>query len=170
MQPRHQEIYVLTRTIAKRMVLEASLTVNVGKMKSELSKAERTLLADNEFHSYLKGSCCTQACAWEQHQRFTIHGTTKLPNDDDSLERFSWIVKGHLTSMALSGKSVEFTEVLPMREDGVANATRRPIVRNASTGQRMIVSLLQLGTRSHATIIADFWSCSLELKSSWMQS
>ena len=54
--------------------------------------------------------------------------------------------------MALSGKKFEFTVVISMWRDGVANATRGPTVRNASTGQRMHVRSLQLNIKSHVSI------------------
>ena len=53
--------------------------------------------------------------------------------------------------------------------DGVACAPRRPTVQNASTGQRMNVSPLQLDIKSHVSTITDLWRSSLQLKSSWMQ-
>ena len=60
--------------------------------------------------------------------------------------------QSQLTTVALSGK-VEFTEVISMTGDGVANATRKLAVRNTSSGQRMNVSLLQHDIKSHVTII-----------------
>ena len=64
-------------------------------------------------------------------------------------EELSCVVKGQLTSMALSGKKVEFTAVVSTRADGVDSATKRLPVWNASTGQRMNVSPLQLDIKSH---------------------
>ena len=53
--------------------------------------------------------------------------------------------------MLLSGNTLEFTVVISMWRDGVANAPRRPTDRNASTGQGMNVSPMFL--ESHVSII-----------------
>ena len=77
-----EEISVLTKGIGETKV----------RQRSELSEAEKTLLADKDLASKLAGSCTTQASEWEERQRLraeelvAIQDTIKLLNDNDSLE------------------------------------------------------------------------------------
>ena len=52
---------MMTKTIEEKTVRHGSLAVEVEKMKSQLSEAQRTLSADKELASKLDGSCATQA-------------------------------------------------------------------------------------------------------------
>lgn len=63
------------------------------------------------------------------------------------------IVKGQLTSRALSANKVEVTVVISFTGDGVAKATRIPTVWNATTGQRTNFSPSQFDIKSHVIII-----------------
>ena len=116
------------------------------------------------------GGQLTQQRKSRAEEPLTSRGTNQLSEGDGSLEvsRKTFLIpssqlkdyrrgvhldrQSQLTSVALSGK-VEFTEVISMTEDGVANATRKLAVRNTSSGQRMNVSLLQHDIKSHVTII-----------------
>ena len=83
---------VLTETMKEKTGRQGDLSDEVEKLKSQLSDGEYTLPADKELASNLDGSCASQAPEWEERQRFiaeelvTIHDTTKLLNDCDSLE------------------------------------------------------------------------------------
>ena len=94
MKAKTEEISVLTKAIEEKTVRQGTLAVEVEKMKSELSEAERTLLADEQLASKLAGNCTTQASEWEVRQRMRAEElvasqeTIKLLNDDDSLELF----------------------------------------------------------------------------------
>ena len=50
----------------EKTVRVGTLAVEVEKMKSELSEAEKSLLQDKELASKLSGSCATQASEWEK--------------------------------------------------------------------------------------------------------
>ena len=82
----------LTDTMKEKNGSARDLSDEVEKLKSQLSDGENTLPADKEPASNLDGSCASQAPEWEERQRFfaeelvTIHDTTKLLNDYDSIE------------------------------------------------------------------------------------
>ena len=107
--------------------------IDVEKLKSQLSGRESTLLAYNKLASKLDGSCATQAPEWEQRQRVraeelvTIQDTTKLLNDNDSLELFKETLLSPILMQLQSNKR------------GVA-CRARAVVRNSSgsPGQEMV--------------------------------
>ena len=117
MKAKTQEICVLTKTIEEKTMRQGTLSVEVQKMKSELSETERTLFADKEMASKLAGNCSTQASEWEERQRmraaelFASQETIKLLNDNDSLE----LCKETLPSMTTDAASGQQMEELPAR-------------------------------------------------------
>ena len=58
-QLKTEGIYVFTKTSGEKTIRETSSTVEVVKMKSDLSKAERALMQDKELVTKLQGSCST---------------------------------------------------------------------------------------------------------------
>ena len=82
----------LTETMKEKTGRQGNLSDEVEKLKSQLYDGESTLPADKEPASNLDGSCAARAPEWEERRRFraeelvTIHDTTKLLNDYESLE------------------------------------------------------------------------------------
>ena len=118
-------------------------TIEVKKLKSQLSRRESTLLADNKLASKTDGSWATQAPEWEQRQRVraeelvTIHDTNKLLNDNDSLEFF----KETLPSPSL---------VQPQSDKRSVARQARAVVRNSSGSPGVNLISVSLFQQEHA--------------------
>merc|ERR1712012_90889 len=200
MKAKTQEISVLTKTIEQKTARVGTLAVEVEKMKSELSEAEKTLLADQELASKLTGSCAAQASEWEERQRLraeelvAIHDTIKLLNDDDSLELFKETLPSptlmqlrdnkrgvareartvlsrspgssrvNLISMALSGKSVDFTKVISMIDEMVSllkqeqtdDDNKKTYCLDSIDRVEDVGKSLAVDIKSHKSAISDF--------------